>query len=320
MRICFRGLRFEGQRREELERIATEAGFDAEWLSRDDAFPASDPESYVALIGRFPKDSIAGLPNLNWVHLPHAGAESWVDENMYPNPDVVLTNSSGVFGIVISEYMLGAMIAHTHFFKGYLDKQEAHDWSRIGKSGSIFGSTVCILGTGDLGSNLARRVKALGAACVRGVSRTGRAVEGFDEVVTTSELATAVEDADFIGMTLPRTPETNDLIDAEVISHMKPSAFIVNCGRGNAIDEDALIAALREGRIAGAQLDVNKNEPLPADSPLWDVPNLIITPHTSAGDNDVINQGLIHAIIKENLEAFVAGNPLTHVVDRKLGY
>ena len=121
-------------------------------------------------------------------------------------------------------------------------------------------------------------------------------------------------------MTLPSTPETDDLMNAEVISHMKPSAFLVNCGRGNAVDEDALVAALREGRIAGAQLDVNKHEPLPADSPLWDVPNLTIIPHASGGDSAEINQSLIFAIIKENLEAFVAGNPLTHVVDRKLGY
>ena len=320
MKICFRGMKFTGERRETIEQAVRDGGYEVEWLDKDAPFPVSAPEDYAALVGRFPKESIKELTNLKWLQLPHAGAESWVNEEMYANADVVLTNSSGVFGLIISEYMLGVMLMHAHHMPEYIERQKAHEWGRVAQNDAIFESCVCIVGTGDLGSCLATRVKALGAACVRGVNRSGRAAEGFDEIYTIDRLAKAVEGADYIAMTLPSTPSTDNVMNAEVLSHVKPTAFLVNCGRGNAVDEDALVAALMEGRLAGAALDVNKNEPLPADSPLWDVPNLLITPHSSGGDSAELNQRMIYDIVLENVKLFCAGEPLTHVVDKALGY
>jgi len=170
-------------------------------------------------------------------------------------------------------------------------------------------------------AHLARRVKALGAAHVCGVRRTKKPSDpAYDQVLTLAELPEAVKDADIVALCLPATKETNGVFSKEIIDGLSPKTYVVNVGRGSAIDQPALVAALNEGRIAGAALDVMTPEPLPADDPLYDAANVILTPHISG------NMSLGHTcdlnvdMFCRNLKRYFAGDPLHHLVDRSIGY
>lgn len=173
---------------------------------------------------------------------------------------------------------------------------------------------------GDIGTKFAARMKALGAT-VRGVHRSNRpAPDCFDEVYTSDRICEAVAGADVVAMCVPGTKDAQKLVSAECIAAMRPDAILVNCGRGSTLDEEALIRALQEKKLGGAVLDVANVEPLPADSPLWDMENVVITPHISGHDDDPVNCASIFEIFKENLTRYIKHEPLTHVVDRSRGY
>ena len=203
----------------------------------------------------------------------------------------------------------------------YDEVTRAREWKNIGAVRSICGSRITIVGTGDIGTSLARRVKALGAAHVCGVRRTLKPADpAFDEVTTLDKLAEAVADVDVIALCVPGTPETAGLLSKEIIDGLNPKTYVVNVGRGSAIDQPALVAALNEGRIAGAALDVMTPEPLPVDDPLYDAKNVILTPHISGNMSLGLTCDINVDMFCENLERYFKGEPLAHVVDRKLGY
>ena len=186
---------------------------------------------------------------------------------------------------------------------------------------SIYGSTITVLGTGDIGTSFARRAKAMGAKTIYGVRRTKKAAdECYDAIYTHEELDEVLPKTEILVMALPSTPDTIGILSRERIALLREDAIVINVGRGSAIDQDALMEALNAERIAGAALDVMVPEPLSADHPLWDTKNLLLTPHISGNMSLPLTRDKDVDMFCEDLENYAAGRPLKRLVNRKLGY
>lgn len=272
------------------------------------------------LHGYFPAPLIKRAGALKWLHTPSAGVDRFVDESLYPNKDVILTNSSGAFGVSIAEYLLCALLMLLRHMDRYMPAQRRREWAYLGSAGQIDRMRITVVGLGDIGSNFARRARAMGAR-VRGVRRTQAPCPDYLEAVyAVSQLDEALKDADAVALCLPGTKDTRNLLNQRRIRALKKGAYVLNAGRGQCLDQVALRAALEDGHIAGAALDVFETEPLPPEDPLWSAPNLIITPHISGRDIDPVNAARIFEIFMDNLNRYLDGRPLTNVVDRALGY
>ena len=319
VKIAFRQLHFTLEQKEHLTALAQSAGLEPLWYDESAAPNPADLQDCVALMGNFPPEMMKQLPSLRWVQSPNAGVDRLCGD-LYAHEDVVLTNCSGAFGIAIAEYMLTGLMMLFRLMPDYAANQQQRTWQRAGQCRSIYGSTITVVGMGDIGSRFAHLAKAMGAT-VRGVRRTqGDIPADFDAVYTADRLAEAVMDVDAVIMALPGTPATRHLVNADILACMDKRTIIVNCGRGSTLDEAALVAALQEKRLAGAVLDVMEVEPLPTTSPLWHMENVIITPHISGRNEDPINGQSIYEIFADNLHRFIQGQPLSHVVDRSIGY
>lgn len=319
MKIAFRNTPFTPDQKKTLSEICASGGYDYKWYDKNEEVVLEDLTGAEALLGYFPVSHLKSLKNLKWHQVPSAGVDSLCSD-IYYDDSVVLTNCSGAFGIAIAEYMLTGVLMLMRSMPAYMKKQNAHLWQEDKITRTIYGSAIAVVGMGDIGSSFASRAKAMGAY-IRGVKRTPSAPnEIFDEVYLTKDLKKAVQGADAVVMSLPGTKETRHILSREIIDSMDEKTIIVNCGRGITIDENALTDALREKRIAGAVLDVFETEPLPKDSPLWDMENVILTPHISGRDTTPVNAEKIFEIFKENLKRFIENKPLMNVVDRKIGY
>lgn len=319
MKIAFRHLYLNEEQQAYMNHLAHAAGLEPLWFADDETPRACDLLDCEVLMGNFPPELMGQLPRLKWMQTAYAGVDKLCTAP-WANEQAVLTNCSGAFGVAIAEYMLTGLLMLFRLMPAYAANQREKIWQRAGQCRSIYGSTITIVGMGDIGSRFAHLVKAMGAA-VRGVRRTaGDVPADFDEVYTSDRLAEAVAGADAVIMALPGTPATRHMVNGEIIARMSSDAIVVNCGRGSTLDEAALASALQEGRLAGAVLDVAETEPLPADSPLWSMENVIITPHISGRNEDTVNGESIYRIITENLERYGKGLPLTHVVNRAIGY
>ncbi len=263
-------------------------------------------------------EQLKAAKNLRWLQLPSAGADRYMDQSLYQRREIKLTNSSGVFGLPIAEHVLAMILSYNRKLTEYAWQQKEGIWKGIEGPKDFYGSTLGVIGLGDIGSEVAKRGKALGAR-VLGVKRTpGSKPEYVDELYTTEAINEVLEQADYVVLALPSTKKTEGIITEESLRRMKPDAFLVNIGRGALIDQEALIKALKEGWIGGAGLDVTTPEPLPQDSPLWGLRNVIITPHVSGGSpsNDRRRMG----IFLRNLEHYLAEEPLENLVDFEEGY
>lgn len=277
-------------------------------------------KEYEVLAGYFPKERIREAESLRWLHTPAAGVDKLLGPDMYPNPDVILTNSSGAFGEAIAEYLVCALLMLLRRMPQYLDNQRKREWRRVGPGGLLYGMTVTIVGLGDLGRTLASRLNAMGVT-VRGVRRgTGVAPQGIQNVYPVCQLNEALSGADAVALCLPATPETRGLMNTAAFAAMKQGAYFLNAGRGATVNTPALINALQSGHLAGAALDVTDPEPLPLESPLWGMENVILTPHIAGSDFDPGNIPLMFDIFYENLCRYLRGEPLINQVDRARGY
>jgi phosphoglycerate dehydrogenase-like enzyme len=220
-------------------------------------------------------------------------------------PEVLLTSGRGIHGAPMRETVVYLMMGVSRGVAALVDDQKAHVWDRR-FWGLFYGKTAVVAGVGVVGIAIGQLLKAFGMRVI-GVTRTPRAVEGFDETMPTGRLHEAVGRADFLINVLPATADNALLFDRAVFAAMKPTAYYISAGRGQTVDEPALIAALRERRIAGAGLDVFQTEPLPADSPFWDLPNVFITPHLGGYTSEY--EDLIMPLIVENMRLFLAGRP-----------
>lgn len=272
------------------------------------------------IIGNVPPALLADLPQLKWLQLNSAGANTYCEPGVL-RPDVLLTNATGAYGVAIAEHMVGVLLGMMKKLYTYYDNQKAQNWHDEGHVESIAGSTVIIVGYGDIGRRFGRLMKAFGAARVIGVRRRHGAVPSeVDEMVTLDELPGLLGDADIVTASLPETKATYHLFNDAFFQTMKKGAFFINVGRGTSVDQDALGRALRNGTLAGASLDVTDPEPLPVDSPLWTTPGLYITPHVSGGYHATVTHDTIVRIAATNLRHFLAGEPLDNIVDRTTGY
>ena len=319
-KIAFRHIPFSEAQCAELDAIAKAAGYETLWFGPE-APSTEDLAGCEVLIGYFPPAILKDLPDLRWIQTPAAGVEKLCVPGIFASEDVVLTNCSGVFGIDISEYMVGAILVLLRHLKGYLKQQGERTWNAFGVGRSIYGSTAAVIGCGNIGQNIAKRLKALGAACVRGIDMRDTApTPDFDEMYTPADYARALDGVDIVTASLPNTPATRGLISADMIAAMNDRTVFVNAGRGATVDQAALTQALQEKRICGAVLDVFEVEPLPEDSPLWNLDNVVVTPHIAGWDDDPVNILMMFELIRDNLERYTQGRELTHVVDRSRGF
>jgi len=272
------------------------------------------------LFGNVPPEVVNKMTGLKWVHAQTAGVDMFLNSQVNLPETVQLTNSAGSFGIAIGEYMLTATLMLLRNMAGYMAQQKEHIWKWMDTTPILYGSNVTVVGMGDIGGRYAYLCHAAGAK-VTGVVRTPRAEkpEYIENIFTSENLAQAVENADIVALAMPGTAETANTLSREILSNLKKGTLIVNVGRGTAIDQDALIELLQNGHLGGAALDVTNPEPLPQDSPLWDCPNTIITPHVSHGGRENIG-GFVCSKFLRYLGDYVNNRPFERVVDRTLGY
>lgn len=257
-------------------------------------------------------------PRLRWIQATAAGIERFISPELTASP-VVLTNVRGMHASTTADHALALMLALSRGLRGAIDAQTGGTWASIPVTDVIplDGSRVLVLGTGHIGSAIAHRVAAFGAEVV-GVNRSGRPAPAFSAVVEVSQLAEAARDADWLVVAAPATDDTVGLVSAEVIAALPSSAVIVNIARGAVLDERATIDALRSGRLRAAGLDVFEREPLPPDSPLWTLPNVVLTAH-SGGAMHGYNDRAVDYFLR-NLARFQQGDELTSLVDKAAGY
>ncbi|WP_281964056.1 D-2-hydroxyacid dehydrogenase [Serinicoccus marinus] len=254
--------------------------------------------------------------SLEWIHVAAAGVDSLLFDELRASP-VMVTNAHGVFDRPIAEFVLASILAHAKRLHESMRLQRDHEWAHR-ETTLVRGQRVLVVGTGGIGREIARLLRAVGCE-VRGAGRRERAADpDFGTVVRSDALVEHVGWADHLVNATPLTPATRGLLDAAVFAAMRREAHVVNIGRGASLVEADLLSALRAGRLAGASLDVFQTEPLPDDSPLWDAPGLVVSAHLS-GDVTGWRDRLAEQFVA-NLRRWRAGEPLTGVVDSRLGY
>lgn len=271
------------------------------------------------IMGNVSSEQAKRAKNLKWLQLNSAGADVYCAPGVLKE-ETVLTNASGAYDISVSESMVMGTFAMLKKAYAYYDNQKQGLWKDEGMVGSAYGACIVILGLGNIGLSYAKKMKAMGSYIIGVKRHESEAPEGVDEICTIDKLEECLRRADVVAAVLPGTPETKYLMGKEQFEVMKKTAYFLNVGRGNSVDEEALYQALESGEIAGAMLDVTEVEPLPAGSKLWNAKNLFITPHVAGGFHIPVTLDKIAEICAENLKAYLAGGKLKNIVDKSLGY
>ena len=290
-------------------------------LSGKDGLAASIPGAQLVVGGRMAPEAFEAADALAWVHVAFAGVESVLSPELIGR-GVTITNSSGVSAPNMAEHVIAMMLALGRALPTFVRWQDRRLWKdrdNLPAFSELTGQTAVLLGTGAIGRQIARRLRGFDVRVV-GARRsdTGGVAEGFDRIVPFAALPDVLPEADHVISSLPMTPATKRIVSAEVIARFKPGARFYNVGRGGTVDQDALIAALKSGHLAGAGLDVTDPEPLPEDSPLWDMPNVILTGHTSG--SSPLAEARIFTLLEENIRRYMDGRELLNVVDVEWGY
>ena len=243
---------------------------------------------------------------LEWIHSVQAGVDRFPTESLR-EADVALTNSTGIHGDAIGETVAGYLLTFARRLHEHVANQQRTDWSQPewDDAWTIAGERACVVGLGGLGRGIVDRLTGLGLD-VDGVRRTPVPEPGVDRVYTPAELKTAVADARFVVLAVPLTEETRGLVDADVLAAMRDDAYLVNVARGGVVDQAALVAALEADDLAGAALDVFETEPLPESSPLWEMDEVIVSPHCGAFTREYVDH--VAAIVRENVRRFQTGD------------
>ena len=299
------------------EETSIVVGESAEAFSR--AAADADVLYYWGGPGKALREVFLMCPKLKWVHTKSAG----IDNLLFPEliqSGVPFTNGSGVFSESLGEFALGAVLYFAKDFRRMVRNQMAGVWSQFDTT-MVSGTTVGIIGYGDIGRAVATRCRAVGMRVVA-MKRHGAPVYSVDPLVDKiykpDQLLEMIPECDYIVVSAPLTAETKGMVNAAVFAAMKPTAVIINVGRGPIIDEPAMIAALSEGRIKGAGLDVFAREPLADDSPMYKLENVLLSPH--AADHTPDWQECAMRFFIENFMRYYRGEPLRNIVDKKLGY
>ncbi|EHY88667.1 D-2-hydroxyacid dehydrogenase [Saccharomonospora azurea] len=281
-----------------------------------DALRGADALFVYDFLSRALPSAWPAADTLGWVHIASAG----VDPVMFPelrDSDVVLTNSRGVFDAAIAEYVLGLVIAFAKDFAGSLRLQQQRTW-RHRETERVAGTSALVVGTGPIGRAVARLLRAVGMSVAGAGRRARRDDPDFGTVVSSAELTDHVADVDVVVAVAPLTEQTKGMFDARAFAAMKPGSRFVNVGRGELMVTDDLVSALRSGHLSAAALDVFEQEPLPPESPLWTMENVLISAHMSG---DVVGwRDALVEVFADNFARWCEGRPLRNVVDKRLGY
>lgn len=316
-----------------IERLrALSPDIDVVDVTGDDTFDVdslADPELEVIIGRRIPAD-LSRTPSLRWLQTGSAGVDHLAADPPWTK-GVVVTNGRGVFAVPIGEYVTGAILRINQPVARWTADQAAHRWPMDDEpvASVVRGRTAVLVGYGSIGREVARQLDALGLRIVAVKPRPEVRADGSYRVPGTGDpdgsiparivgveaLADVAREADYLILTLPLTARSRHLIDAPILAALPARAWLVNVSRGPLVDEEALLEALRAGRLAGAVLDVVEQEPLPADHPLWDAPNVTITPHVSGATARFRDD-----LVVENVRRYLAGEPLLNVVDPERGY
>ncbi len=284
-----------------------------------DSMTPEDLDDAAAVIHFFPPAMLSKAKNLEWVQLSSAGADAFTKEGILPE-SCVLTNGSGAYSLSVGEHMIAQTFALVRNLEENARDQANQFWGPLRPVISVEGSTILVMGLGDIGESYARKMKALGAYVIGMTRHPHVKPECVDELVTAGELEKVLPRADIVAMVLPGSKETENIMNDHTFSLMKKGAYLLNDGRGSAIDLDALMRALDSGQVRAAALDVTVPEPLNSDHPLWKYPNVLITPHSAGWWQLPETLNRVVRICGRNLSAFSQGKEFTNVVSRKLGY
>lgn len=275
-----------------------------------------DTEVLVCFDGDADAEFIHNAKNLKWIHLLSAGADAMPFDELKERK-IILTNSKGVHKYQISEQVLGYMLLFERGLNYFIRKQMNREWDKSVRVSELYGKTVCILGVGSIGDEIARIAREFGMKTI-GVRKSGKISQFIDEMYTNENMIYAVSKADYVICALPLTDDTYHLLGKDFFKNMKNDAVFINIGRGKVVDESSLIDALKNKTIRGAALDVFEEEPLSKESPLWDMENVIITPHTAGISPHYMERGI--EIIKHNIKAYLGDGDFINRVDLEKQY
>ncbi len=304
----------------QLTQIKTLAGDRPLLITRDRETIEQHLDDAEVIAGWFSRDLLPQARNLKWLQQWGAGADWLMDYPEAAEMDFILTNASGVHAVPISEHILAFLLAFARGFHIAICAQVRREWYKPpeGKVFELKDKTMVLVGVGAIGERTAKVASALGMRVI-GVRRDPtQVVSGVAAMYGPDKLTDLLPEADFVVLTIPLTPETQNMIREAELRAMKSDAYIINIGRGGTIQEQALIQALQEDWIAGAGLDVFETEPLPEDSPLWAMENVIVTCHYSGRTPKYDQRAL--KIFMDNLKRYTSGQSLRNVVDKALGY
>jgi phosphoglycerate dehydrogenase-like enzyme len=299
--------------------MRVEALADVRYATSDDLVEVL-PGADVLLVWDFRSNALAsawpGASSLRWVHAASAGVNHVLTPEV-ANSDVIVTNSRGVFDEPMAEYVLGLVLALAKDLPTTLTHQRERRWQHR-ETERLSDRHVLVAGLGPIGRAIGRKLSAVGMT-VTGLGRVARTDDpDLGKVVAMSSLSEVLPEVDYVVLAAPLTDETRGMIDAKALAAMKPTARLVNVGRGPLVVQEDLVEALSSGRIGGAALDVFVDEPLPTSSPLWGLPNVIVSPHMSG---DVVGwRSELVALFEDNLSRYLDGRPLRNVVDKTRGY
>lgn len=295
--------------------LADKLDFFIDWDT--DHFSESMVDSEVLLTWNFPTENLDTVaPKLKWIHCSGSGVEHLAPMDWMP-AGLTLTNNKGIHAAKAGEFgLMAVLMLHSHI-PAVVSNQRTHTYDSLYAS-PIAGKILVVIGPGSLGGATAKKVQALGVHVI-GVNRSGNAVDGCDEIVTTAQLDEVLPKADYLLASAPDTEETRGLLNKQRLDLLKPNAGVINIGREAIMDYDALCDKLDEGSLAGAILDVFDPEPIQESSRLWDTKNLIITPHISADDGDAYIQMTLNLFFR-NMQRYLTGDGLLNPVRPELGY
>lgn len=274
---------------------------------------AEDCAAAEVILGNPAPALLKNVGRLRWLQTRSAGTDNYTAPGVLAG-GVLLTSATGAYGPSVSEHIFALLLALMKNLPGYRDQQNCRVWRDLGPAMTLNGATVLVVGTGDLGSSFARLCKAMGARAL-GVRRdASKGADGIDEMYSFDDLDALLPAADVVALMLPHSPQTAGLFNKERLLRMNPGAILLNGGRGSVIDCMALAEVLSTGHLRGAGLDVTAPEPLPEDHPLWAQPRALITPHAAGGDHLASTARRVAAIALDNLERYLAGQPLRNTV------
>ena len=319
MKILVINNMLEQKHLEQIKSVADSLGHEVFFYKAEAEIPQSNFDADI--IYGFAPSIVKTSKNLKWLCVPWAGVDSLMVPGYFANEDCLLTNAAGAYGVSIAEHMIAVSLVMMRRLDQFMAETRAGQWKLPRAQKSLKDCRITVLGTGDIGSTFAKRAKAFEPASIVGVCRSGKSSQPFyDKVLPVSQLDTVLPETDLLAMSLPATAETRGILSRERLALLPEGAYIVNVGRGSAIDEDALADALESGHLAGAALDVFQTEPLPEGNRLWKTKNLLITPHVAGNMTLPYTKDKNVNMFLEDLENFTKGQPLHYIVDKKLGY